>query len=294
MALLRGVTLTAIFASVCWLVLSKHRTDTQLGRERAELLQRWQGKASALSTEEHALTTRVAPWVLRAAGKYQGDHIARELQGAGKLAAVLKRPMVYLRGSSRSLSQRKELEQSARDSTKDALLLCLLDPPKARTEKALLKRTRSALSGSERMRQATQHVEPLGVAVVGLPVLDQAWRERVATADDSRAVDKLRRVFEQAPLESAQRAAQAPLLLVAVDEPGERTAPAELDGERPHHIRLQLIDLGAKKTLLRLRKRVSPDWLTDPTRAQYARGVDSCTFAFDVREDVAGLAKGKR
>ena len=76
------------------------------------------------------------------------------------------------------------------------------------------------------------------------------------------------------------------MLLFAIDEPGERTAVSELDGEKPHWVRVGLIDLTTGQLLLRLRRRVDPSGLSEVTRAEYARGVDDCSLALDVRQAV--------
>ncbi len=48
-------------------------------------------------------------------------------------------------------------------------------------------------------------------------------------------------------------------------------------------MRVGLVDLEKDKVLLKLRRHVDPSWLSDATRAEYARGADSCTLAMDVR-----------
>jgi hypothetical protein len=77
-----------------------------------------------------------------------------------------------------------------------------------------------------------------------------------------------------------------------MDEPGDRSIPAELDGERPHHVRVGLVDLASKKQLLALRRKVDPSWLSPTARAEYASGIDACTLALDVRAEVTGEKLG--
>jgi hypothetical protein len=67
-----------------------------------------------------------------------------------------------------------------------------------------------------------------------------------------------------------------------MDEPDE-PGPADLDGERPHHVRVGLFDLKSSAVVLRARKRVDPNWLAAATRSTYASAVDGCDLALDVR-----------
>jgi len=136
------------------------------------------------------------------------------------------------------------------------------------------------------MQQATGHIARLGDAYVGLPFLQAKWREHIAHAEKHQTLVELGRNFDRAPLEAAREALEARLLLFAIDEPGERTAVSELDGEKPHWVRVGLIDLTTGQLLLRLRRRVDPSGLSEVTRAEYARGVDDCSLALDVRQAV--------
>jgi hypothetical protein len=138
------------------------------------------------------------------------------------------------------------------------------------------------------MKKATAHVQRLGAAVAGLPLLGTAWRGRVLDAKNQPKLDSLQHAFDRAPIQLAKQAAQAKLLLLAIDEPGDRSAPAELDGERPHNVRVEIIDLIANEPLLRMRRRVDPGWLSDKTRVEFARDVDSCTLAYDIHRTMAG------
>ena len=136
------------------------------------------------------------------------------------------------------------------------------------------------------MKAATENVHRLGAAVIGLPILSPQWRERVVLAENAGRIDQYRKAFQAAPLASARAAAQADLLLYVIDEPGDARVPAELDGERPHPVRVGIVDLEKRRPLLRLRRPVDPRWLSDATRAEYARGVDGCALAYDIHEAV--------
>lgn len=280
--LLRVLSISAIAITIGWLVSTKRQADRETEELRTSLVERWRRASSRLSARERSLLARVKPWFKRSAGKYPGDLVAEQLKRPGALASVLKQPTVYLRGALDDVKTGEGLSQSARESTNDAFLLCLLDPPKVRKEKALLGRVRSAYSAGETMHRATGHVARLGDAVVGLPFLGEGWHTELAEAKHYQQLERLGESFERAPLEGARRAAQAKLLLFAIDEPGEASAVSELDGERPHHVRVGLIELETGRELLRLRRRVDPNDLSDTIRSEYARGMDSCSLALQV------------
>jgi hypothetical protein len=282
--LLRGVALSSIVAAVAFFGISRQQANQEVATSRASLLERWRVESKRLSAADRAAGGRVISLLSKAAGKYRGDFIADELKSAASLEKTLRRKAVYVRGPIDTFQNPKTLEATALSSVKDAFTLCLLEPPEERTEKQLLRKVRSVYAGSEKTSAATAHVQRLGDVFIGLPPLQAEFRERVANAPDVRALGALRRTLERAPLEEARRAAKAELLLFALDEPGDKQSPTELDGERPHHVRVALVDIRSQKPLFRLRQHVDPSWLSDATRSEYARGVDSCALGFDVRQ----------
>lgn len=286
----RAVVLLTVVGAAFSLGFSKRQADQELEADRGRLLMRWNRQASALGPAERAVVVRAEPWLTRAAQDYEGDWIAPEIRAPGAFAQALSRPMVYVRGSLETLKAPKGIERSSLDSAPDPLVLCLMAPPQARLESSLLRKVRWANAGGEQMHKAAAHVERLGAALVGLPLLEPSYKKRISVAENQRELFGLRRTFELAPIESAKRAARAEVLLFAVDEAGDRSVPAELDGERPHYVRVGLVDLKAKQALLRVRKAVDPSRLSDANRAEHARGIDSCALALDIHEAVAAAA----
>jgi hypothetical protein len=289
-SLLRFGALAMITMAISTVGVSWHRARQELEQERAGLLERVRRESTAVTPYDRAAPSRVQPWLERSAGPYTGDSIADELRTAKAFAATLRRPTIYVRGPLADFRSERSIAEIARRSFTDAFVLCLLDPPIARSEKALLGRARRAQADGKRLRQVTAHVERLQHALVGLPFLSPTWQARVESAESARELDQLRRGFERAPLASAKRAVKAELLLFGMDEPGEPNQPAELDGERPHHVRIGLVDLASDKLLFKLRRRVDPSWLSPSVRAEYASGIDQCALALDVRADVTAQA----
>lgn len=283
---LRLGAIALIVTITCWLFLQRRRAQQELEAERATLIDQVRRESGTVSRAEMELVTRVQTFVARSAGKYEGDSLAPELRGAAALAATLARPTVYFRGRLANVGSSVGFAESAAASFKDAFVLCLLAPPASRSEKALLAKARAAHAGDDRMSPAA-HVERLYDAIAGFPVLAPAWEARVAAAETRSELKKLQTIFRRSPLQAAKRAAKAQLLLFVLDEPGDRKGPTELDGERPHHVRVGLVEVATQKLLLRLRRHVDPGWISAAVRAEYASGIDSCSLALDVRSEAS-------
>jgi hypothetical protein len=132
------------------------------------------------------------------------------------------------------------------------------------------------------------HVERLDPLLQALPLLEPAWKQRIQAADSDRALATYQKLFDAAPLRAAVRAAKARQLLAVMDEPGDPKAPAELDGERPHAVRVTLTEMESGNVRLRYRGNVDPSWISERTRAEYASGIDGCALALDLRNAVLG------
>lgn len=278
------------FATICiavvWLALSFRRAHRELELERSALLERARRESALLTPDEHDAAQRILPWLALFSARYEGDLIADELRQGGSLATHIARPTVYVRGPVSSFADAARVTETASGSFKDAFVLCLNAPPDQRSEKLLRAKAHAAQAARSEAVQKTLHVQRLMDALVGLPFLGAAWQTRVEGASSLEALAKLRRNFEAAPLEGAKQAARAQLLLMVMDEESDAQGPSELDGERPHDVRVGLVDLAKRQVLLRLRRRVDPAWVSAATRAEYASGVDSCALALDVHAAV--------
>jgi hypothetical protein len=179
------------------------------------------------------------------------------------------------------------IAQAARESGKDSLLLCLLAPPASTSEKTLLEEARAALSGSARLQKVTQNVRRLHELELGLPFLVPAWGERVQSSRDLQELRRLDRALTEAPILAAKSAVASKLLIAALDEPKEGSGPTELDGEHVHSVRIFFWDMVRDKTLLSLRRRVDPSFISPGRRAAYARELDSCKLGVELRQAVS-------
>ncbi len=284
-ALLRVATVSTIVACVLWMLNYQQTQREELERAQSRLLTTLQRQSGALTRDSDELVSNLNAWLIESAGAYGGDVFVPELRSQNGWAELLKRPAIYVRGPIDAFGTSDQIGAVATESQKDALLLCLLDPPPARDEKSLLENVRTAYRGEGAMDRAG-HVQRLYAALAGLPVLSPRWAERVAKAEDVMAVAKLEELHGLAPIEQAQLADRAELFIFALDEPNEPGAPSEFDGAARHRVRVHIVDLRESRVLLRVRRQVDPAWISEKARHRYARGLDACRLAFDVREAV--------
>jgi hypothetical protein len=284
-SLLRLFSFAVISAAIALYVINTRRSQARFELARSSLVARARIESAALTARDRAIVSRVTPWLERAAGPAFSESVAPELAERG-LAAVLARPVVYVRLPLAGIHGSASLEQAAAQSFQDALVLCLFDPPTSRSEKLLVSRARRAYAGRERTGAAAQ-VTRLYDAISGLPFLSREWERKLLAAGDERALGELERRFNRAPLAAAKRAAKAELFLFALDE-SDGSGPIELDGERPHHVRVGLVDLESQRLLLAFRRYVDPSWVSAANRAEYASGIDSCSLALDAQALVSG------
>jgi hypothetical protein len=126
-------------------------------------------------------------------------------------------------------------------------------------------------------------VRRLNDAIVGLPFLSSTFADRIRGAEDVSEIAKLKKDFESVALDRTKRALRAEVLIVALDEKGDGAAPTELDGERPHDVRVAIVELESGKVLLRAKRHVDPSWIAVDKRPVYSSGADSCALGFDLR-----------
>jgi hypothetical protein len=262
---------------------ARQRRIHQLEETRAALLGELQRRFGALTVAQKKLPGRIVAAVQQHAGPdYPGDWLEEDLKkDSARVVAALSADTIYLRASMAALAGAadvNELAKVAGESPKDAFVACLQSPPATRTEKALRASVRAAYAGTI----PTPHVHRLFPLLSVAPLWAPDWERSVRDASSQPRVDALTRSFRRADVDAALRAVRAEQVLLVIDEPGDQTVPAELDGERPHHVRVVLARLNDDRVRLRRRVAVDPSWLSATTRAEYAHAIDSCTLALDV------------
>ncbi len=282
-AAFRVVALVGIALALISLSVLRKRADDELEQARKSLLDTVSQKRAQLSGDDLLTVDRVVNVLLRAPGPYEGDRLANDVRGSEAFSALLERPILYVRGPIEAFKGEDELRRATLLSYPDAFVRCLVDPPRARTEKALLERVR----GSSEHPAPSAQVHRLYDLLSGFPLLQSAWKTRVKDVSRVRDLSPLERELRAAKLDETIAAARARLVLFVLDEPGVSGGPTELDGERAHDVRVTLFDLEQRTALLRLRRHVDPGTFSDRGRAGHASGLDACALSLDVREAVA-------
>lgn len=287
-AMLRIATFALLATAVGLLSYHRQRSKHELEIARKSLSHAMRVQASPLTAADREILTHVQVAIsTHSAATYAGDFVAEDLRSDERLLAALRLPTLYLRGPREGLAKSASLRELALSSGKDAFVLCLLDPPNDRTEKALKSRARSAAARGK-MADVAANVERVAPLFQALPLLSPEAPRRAESSETMLALARLRKGFEAAPVSTAVRAAKARQLLSVLDEAGDPNAATELDGERPHPVRVVLTDLSSGKVRLRLRSHVDPSWISPSTRAEYASAIDSCALALDVRQAALG------
>jgi len=288
---IRLVIISGLLALAVAMFLSIRHEYAELRQARATLLVKWNAQVSTLTQKDKDFLLRVEKALAPLYGRFPGDTIAEELRPAGAISALLARPAVYVRGPLSAFGTSLGVARVAAESGKDALLLCLVDPPASHEEKALLTKARLAMAGGSPLQQLTPNVLRLYDAEVGLPFFLPEWGERIKDAKDQQALVQLEGELKRAPLSLAERAVRAEILIAAFDEPNNKGSVSEIDGEAGHDIRLAVKQLEPEKTLLWLRRNVDPKWISPSRRSGYARELDGCRFGLDIRTAIRDTFK---
>ncbi len=274
--------------AICALVTVRQRQKADaFEAARAKVLGAAQAKAAMLTEADLSGEARIESWLQRTAVAYEGDFVAQSMRPAGALDAALdQKSAVYVRGTLEQLRTASGIAQAASASVRDPFLTCLLAPPATRSETALLDKVHRAYAGEAPPHAAT--IRRLRDVQLGLPFLVPVFRAKVVDAASWEELGALRQAWERAPIDAATAGLKADLLVFAVDEEADADAPGptELDGERPHAVRVALVDLRTSEVLVRLRERADPSAFSAEKRPLYASGLDSCALAYDVRAAV--------
>ncbi|HEY5957690.1 MAG TPA: hypothetical protein VIV60_14100 [Polyangiaceae bacterium] len=287
LSLLRVGGVIGVAAIVALGLLTRRRINSEFTAAKQELLNAWFAETRGVSVDDFAQFARVEAALSQMAGNYQGDVVVERLRSPAALAEALRAPAIYVRGPLAAFASQADIRKIANDSGRDALLSCLLDPPAERSEKALLPKARAALLGSAAQDPPIREVSRLFELESGIQFLKQEWGDRVRGARDLQELSKLSRELRHAPILRAKHALKSRLLIGVADEANEGNGPTELDGEHRHQVRLLVSDIATGDVLLRQRRVVDPAWITANRRSQYARELDGCRFALEVREQVS-------
>ncbi|OQX70379.1 MAG: hypothetical protein B6A08_00695 [Sorangiineae bacterium NIC37A_2] len=275
-ALFRATLLLGIGSLAAFLLLSYQAEVRELESARRGLKAQLSSLKQALTPDDLELGERIQTLIAREADSYQGD-----VQGAPETWTPSEtRAALYVRLSLADAQSAGRVEQQSLESRRDALLDCFLDPPETRDESSLLRRVRQVYSGA---RPELSSVHPVSSVFLSLVYLAPAFEAQVDAATSRRILNQLESSVREARLPRLTPALRASTLILALDEPKDPGVASEVDGASRHFIRLVVADLRDHRVLLRARREVDPNWISEKVRFRYALGLDGCRFARDVR-----------
>jgi hypothetical protein len=274
----RLVTMTVIVGCVLLLGLRYRQGHSHLDTARQQLLAEHARLTAPASEQAPPRIGLTRDLLVAEAGVYLGDHVAPNLRREGALGRLAERGVLYVRGPVASLRGRGSLPAAIAESRRDAFVNCLFAPPSSTTEREML----PTVAASYRGRAPRVPVLRLQALFAVEPFLGDAWRTRLRAATSVAEVRDHRQEMERAELSRAAEAVRADLLVFVLDEPKKPGTHAELDGANDHMVRVGIFDLGANETLLRLRRRMEPSWISEARRVEFARGLNGCRLAVDV------------
>lgn len=262
-------TLAALVIGGVYAFFAAKRSDArQFDQTKQTLLDRLKQASDGVTQAEIDAVKKDEQLLVRLSTQYDGDK-----SEAGE--KDFERTMMYVRGPLYEFASTAKLVDIAKATVKDPLLACLIHPPSNKNEKAIVQSVRNPA--------ATPNVVRFADVETGLPFLSPGYAEKVRASSTEGELAVYKTSIDRASLELAKPALRSELLLAVMDEPGPSGGITEMDGERPHDVRIYLVERATQKVLLRTRKWVDPSVWTPDHRAQFASGMDGCALAYDVR-----------
>ena len=273
-ALLRLLFVLSVIGTFVGTCAHNRLAGQELERRRGAILDELHAENAKLDDTKRHSVERFETVLHELASSYAGDVDAIDLHAPDALA----KPLVWVRGPVESFAVGASIEKSAASSADDTFVRCLLDPPASKKERDVTAKVRAAYAANAPLHD----VYRLAEAESALRVLQPAFEDRVRAADE-RELGRIEKQLAIVRLPEATKALAAPLFLAILDEPGDGKVAADLDGERPHDVRIELYDARASKILFRARKHVDPSAWSAAGRVDFSGGLDSCALALELR-----------
>jgi len=275
-ALMRFATLAIVVFAIGYMISKRHAAKSALETQRTTLLETWTKKTAEITANDEKARARDEQLLEALAGVYEGD-VA--------LPTKLDRTIVYVRGPIESFRSTATIPKAAAQSLEDAFARCFVEPPRTKSEKDVLAKVRAVYTGSV---GGLPNLERLETAYATERILGPQWIARAKTTPSEKELAAMQTELDHTPFDRALVAWRAELLLAVMDEPGDTNVPAELDGERPHDVRVALVETKTGRALLRMHAHVDPSVWSAATRPEYATGLDACALAFEARALLGG------
>lgn len=284
---LRFGALLAVSAVVFAVVREVRERQRTLEQAKSALLAERAELQATLTPRARAFGERVSRLLTREANSYHGAVRHERLGSVSDWDTLLERPLVYARFEVDKAAAPERFDAALAESRKDAFVACLKHPPAERTEKELMKRVSDAFGqGAE---EYTSNVHRLHDAFVALRVLDPAIDRQIERAETLEPVHSLRQTWDQANVDARLPAVFGEVVIALLDERKVPDTPVELDGASVHGVRLIVVDITSEQDIVLLRTHfdLDPNWVSERRRHQYAKGLEACRMAYDVRTNLA-------
>jgi hypothetical protein len=270
-AIMRFASLAIVVYAIGYMISKRHAAKSALETQRTTLLDAWTKKTSDITPDDKKALARDEQLLESLAGVYEGDYAQ---------PTALTRTIVYVRGPIESLRSTATIPKAAAQSLEDPFARCFVEPPRTKSEKDVLAKVRAVYTGT---LGGLKNLERLETAYATKRLLDPAWIARAKSSASEKELAVMQTELDHTPFDRALVAWRAELLLAVMDEPGDANVPAELDGERPHDVRVALVETRSGHAVLRMHAHVDPSVWSAGTRPDYASGLDASALAFEAR-----------
>lgn len=269
---------------VAFAVIREQRTrSAEIQAAKTQLLNTRAEMRSALPPRAANLGERLMKALRQEAGVYLGDIQHASMRSLEDWDRISSRPLLYARFDVHASVPHERLEGALAESRVDSFVLCLKKPPADRTEKELMKRVADAYGATE--SEFTQNIHRAADALLVLRVLDASMDRELERAESLETVVRLQQVWDEAAVASKLAAVSGEVLLLMIDEPKLPGTPVELDGASVHGVRVVILDLSGERDVVLHRSHhdSNPEWVSERRRHQYAKQLEGCRLAHDIR-----------
>lgn len=274
-ALGRLVIVLALVGVASVLLYTFVQSRREFAAEQRSLTERAARAERSLSPADRARLAKVDAWITRVvlmpASDFAVDGVTEAWRGEATRRALLEAPFFYLRGDEVALRGAEGRRAIVNEANIDALSSCLVSPPESDKESVLLRRIG---------RRAPEQAIPALEAQALLDFSAARFSAEVRAAEHMRQLRELDiRLGRERITQPRQWKASTRFFLLVVDEPKASDRPSDFDGEAPHHLRILFVDLETGEEHLRVRRAVDPGWISEKSRLQFSRALDSCKLA---------------
>ncbi len=264
------------------LTLTFRKSRAEVRASKLALSKTWQTQSAALGPVLRLRLRRIEEILLSSHKPYPGDlSDADHKQNLPRLKAALRAPLVYVRGPTRGFERPTDRSKTWGEGGPDSLIRCLIRPPTSFKESTLLRH----LGDIYQPQAFRDQFINLDATFRGIAFVDSSFSTRLRDVSLLRELGVMKRELDDAHLPEAAALTKAMTFFYVFDEPKTKGTVTDFDGEAEHYMQVGAVDLATGDTLLRVRREVSPEWISDKGRLAYSRELDSCRLAFELHAE---------